>query len=140
VLRDSDFDIQGVSASGLVNGFTYSSFGLRVDQKGSTQAHWKLGLDTDTWTLVLMPGPFDPITGATFPDTIGNVPWLQAAFRQLRCGGLPGRGGLFRQPADLTHAAGGRRAGRLQNHSSPASAVARTLMEIKARRLADHAG
>lgn len=77
---DADCDIAGVSASNLVNGFTYPSGGVRVDQKQSkTQAHFKVGLDTDTWTLVVMPRPFDVITGALFPDTIGSVPWLQAA-------------------------------------------------------------
>lgn len=83
VLRftDADFDISAVSAtSALVNGFAYTSKGVAVDQKSSkTQAHWKLGTDTDTWTLVVMPRPFDLVTGAAFPDKIGTVPWLQAA-------------------------------------------------------------
>lgn len=77
---DSDFDIKGVSSSPAVNGFNYTSKGLRVDQLGSkTQAHWKLGLDTDTWTLIVMPRPFDTVTGTPFPDKIGNVPWIEAA-------------------------------------------------------------
>jgi Phage conserved hypothetical protein BR0599/Uncharacterized conserved protein (DUF2163) len=51
-----------------------------VDQRESkTQAHWKIGFDTDTWIVVLMPRPFDPVTGATFPDTLGNQPWLAGA-------------------------------------------------------------
>lgn len=82
VLRfsDGDFDIKGNSTSALVNGFSYSSGGVRVDQKDSkTQAHLKLGTDVDTWTVVLMPRPFDLVTGAAFPDTVGNVPFLQAA-------------------------------------------------------------
>jgi hypothetical protein len=77
---DADFDINANSTSMLVDGFTYSGNGIRVDQKESkTQAHLKIGTDTDTWTLCLMPRPFDPVTGATFPDTIGTVPWIQAA-------------------------------------------------------------
>jgi Phage conserved hypothetical protein BR0599/Uncharacterized conserved protein (DUF2163) len=77
---DADFDTKANSTDPDVNGFTYSSGTLRVDQKASkTQAHLKIGTDTDTWTLVVMPRPFDPVTGAAFPDTIGNVPWLQAA-------------------------------------------------------------
>lgn len=76
---DADFDIFGNATSALVNGFTYSSGGVRVDQEGSkTLAHLKIGTDTDTWTLVLMPRPFDLVTGVTFPDTIGSVPFLQA--------------------------------------------------------------
>lgn len=77
---DADFDIKGNSTSALVNGFTYPSGGIRVDQKESkTQAHLKVGTDTDTWTVVLMPRPFDLVTGAAFPDLIGSVPFLQAA-------------------------------------------------------------
>ncbi len=82
VLRftDADCDIVGVSSSPLVNGFTYASGGLRIDQKESkTQAHFKVGLDSDTYTLVVMPRPYDVVTGAPFPDTIGGQPWLQAA-------------------------------------------------------------
>jgi hypothetical protein len=79
---DSDFDVKAVSSSPAptpVNGQTYASGGVRIDQKASkTQAHWKTGLDVDTYVLVLMPRPFDPVTGASFPDTIGNVPFLQA--------------------------------------------------------------
>ena len=72
-------DLYAVGVSKIA-GYTYSAQGVRVDQKQSkTQAHFKVGLDTDTWTLVIMPRPFDPVTGATFPDTIGSVPWLQAA-------------------------------------------------------------
>jgi hypothetical protein len=84
VLRftDGDFDVKAVSTSPApapVNGFAYTSSGPRIDQKQSkTQAHWKTGLDVDSYTLVLMPRPFDPVTGATFPDTIGSVPFLQA--------------------------------------------------------------
>ncbi len=77
---DADFDILGNNGSALVNGFSYTSRGVAVDQKESkTQAHWKIGTDTDTWTLVVIPRPFDLVTGAAFPDMIGSVPWLQAA-------------------------------------------------------------
>lgn len=76
---DADFNILGNSTSPLVNGFSYSSDTIRVDQKESkTQAHLKVGTDTDSWTLVIMPRPFDTVTGAAFPDQIGGVPWLQA--------------------------------------------------------------
>jgi Phage conserved hypothetical protein BR0599/Uncharacterized conserved protein (DUF2163) len=83
----ADFDINcgsGTSYVGLPQpSGRYLSGGVRVDQdpkKGSkTQAHWKTGLDTDTWVVVLMPRPVDPVTGAAFPDQIGNVPFTQAA-------------------------------------------------------------
>src|SRR5579871_2915221 len=56
---DGDFDIVGNNSnSALVNGFRYSSAGVRVDQKESkTQAHLKVGTDTDSWTVVFMPRP-----------------------------------------------------------------------------------
>lgn len=77
---DADFDIRGNSTSPLVNGFSYSSGGVRVDQKDSkTQAHFKVGTDTDSWTVVLMPRPSDLVTGDAFPDRIGSIPFLQAA-------------------------------------------------------------
>lgn len=69
----ADFDIAW-------NNSTYASGGVRVDQKESkTQAHWKLGFDVDTWTVVFMPRPVDPVTGAAFPDVVGSVPWIEAA-------------------------------------------------------------
>jgi hypothetical protein len=72
----ADFDINS-------GGNLYASTGIRVDQdphKGSkTQAHWKVGLDTDTWIVIFMPRPIDPVTGAAFPDQIGSVPWIQAS-------------------------------------------------------------
>jgi hypothetical protein len=79
---DADFDIKATSSTGplAIAGQTYPSSTVRVDLKQSkTQAHWKIGLDTDQYVLALMPRPFDPVTGAAFPDTIGGVPWLQAA-------------------------------------------------------------
>lgn len=77
---DADFDIKGNANSLLVHGFTYASGGVRVDQKDSkTQAHFKIGTDTDSWTLVVMPRPVDLVTGTTFPDLIGNMPFLMAA-------------------------------------------------------------
>lgn len=42
-------------------------------------AHWKVGLDSDNWQCAILPRPFDLITGAAWPDTIGGLPWLQAA-------------------------------------------------------------
>jgi hypothetical protein len=69
----ADFDIN-------VNGTVYSSQGVRVDQgQNKSQAHWKIGFDVDTWTVVLMPRPIDIATGTVFPDVIGVVPWIQAA-------------------------------------------------------------
>jgi len=76
---DADFDIKGVSPSVLVNGFSYSSGGLRVDAKESkTQAHLKLGTDTDSWTVAIVPRPADLVTGAPFPDLVGSIPFLEA--------------------------------------------------------------
>jgi hypothetical protein len=53
--------------------------GPLVDTAGQRpRAHWKTGLDTDTWQFSLIPRPVHPTTGAAWPDLIGNVPWLQA--------------------------------------------------------------
>ena len=49
-------------------------------------AHWKVGLDVDTWQFSVIPRAFDPISGAAYPDTIGSTPWLAAA----RAGALDG--------------------------------------------------
>jgi hypothetical protein len=69
----ADFDINS-------GGNLFSSTGLRVDQKTSkVQAHWKVGLDVDTWVVVFMARATDPVTGAAFPDVIGSIPWVQAA-------------------------------------------------------------
>lgn len=76
---DADFDILASSADADVNGFKYSSGGVRVDQlETKTQVHLKVGTDTDTWVLMMMPRRADLVTGADFPDTIGSVPFLQA--------------------------------------------------------------
>jgi Phage conserved hypothetical protein BR0599/Uncharacterized conserved protein (DUF2163) len=84
VLRfaDADFDIKAVASTGPLNvaGQTYPASTVRIDERQSkTQAHWKIGLDTDQYTLVVMPRPVDLVTGEAFPDTIGGVPWLRAA-------------------------------------------------------------
>jgi len=49
-------------------------------------AHWKLGLDVDTWQFSVIPRSVDPITNAAYPDAIGSTPWLAAA----RAGALDG--------------------------------------------------
>lgn len=70
----ADFDISDGA------GHVWSSTGVRVDERKSrVTAHWKTGLDSDTWIAVFMPRSIDPVTGATFPDAIDGVPWMQAA-------------------------------------------------------------
>lgn len=64
-------------------GNTWSSKSVRIDtDKSKAVAHWKVGLDVDTWQVVLFPRARDDVTGAAYPDQIGSVPWLAAA-----CGG-----------------------------------------------------
>lgn len=79
---DSDFDIKGVATTGAIAiaGFTYSGSTLRVDATSAkSQIHFKVGLDTDQYVLIVAPRSVDLITGAPFPDKVGNVPFLQAA-------------------------------------------------------------
>ena len=60
-------------------GNSWGHGGPLVDTPGSRPtAHWKIGLDTDTWQFSLIPRAVDPITGTAWPDLIGSVPWLQA--------------------------------------------------------------
>lgn len=59
---------------------TWSSRGPHVDiERSKAVAHWKTGLDSDTWVVTFLVPPTDVVTGADFPDRIGNVPWVQAA-------------------------------------------------------------
>lgn len=61
-------------------GHTWSSRGVRVDPKTSrSTAHWKIGLDVDTWVVTVMPRIRDEITGESYPDKIGGTPWASAA-------------------------------------------------------------
>lgn len=70
---NADFDISW-------GGITYRSDGIRIDQNDSkVTAHWKVGIDSDQWTVVVMPRLIDIMTGQEFPDTIGEIPWLNAA-------------------------------------------------------------
>jgi uncharacterized phage protein (TIGR02218 family) len=88
-----DFDVYTINLAGgaltlryttanfnITDGFhTWYSNGVRISKDGTTgQAHWKTGLDVDTWQVIFVPRPFDQVTGAAFPDKIGNVPWLEA--------------------------------------------------------------
>jgi hypothetical protein len=81
----ADFDINcgtGTNYQGLAQpSGVYASGGVRVDlppKAGKSQAQWKIGLDSNQWTVVMMPRPFDLVTDAAFPDTIGSVPFLEA--------------------------------------------------------------
>jgi hypothetical protein len=60
----------------------------KVIDTGESQAlgHWKVGLDSDAFQFMIAPRPFDLYGGASFPDKIGSLPWLQAA----RSGALDG--------------------------------------------------
>lgn len=69
------------------NGSTWTSKGPFFDSiQSKSTAHWKTGLDVDTWTVVVAPLATDPVTGAAFPNTIYGQPWLQA----VRAGALDG--------------------------------------------------
>lgn len=61
-------------------GPVWDSKGAAIDPGSSTStAHWKRGLDVDTWQTVVLPRFSDPITGALFPDLLGSMPWNVAA-------------------------------------------------------------
>jgi hypothetical protein len=69
------------------SGTVWPHAGPLIDnERSKSKAHWKRGLDVDTWQVVFAPRNVDPVTGAVYPDQIGNQPWLAAA----RAGALDG--------------------------------------------------
>ncbi|HUK60236.1 MAG TPA: DUF2163 domain-containing protein [Stellaceae bacterium] len=65
-----------VSAAGTL----WTARGPTFDQaKAKARAHYKAGLDVDTWQVVVAPRLVDPLSGTPFPDAIGSQPWLAAA-------------------------------------------------------------
>lgn len=67
--------------------FLYSSKGPYFDSFNSrSTAHWKAGLDVDTWRVTVAPLKTDPITGVAYPATIYGLPWIA----QVRAGALDG--------------------------------------------------
>lgn len=65
---------------------SWSSKGVRFDVSGNKAlGHWKVGLDTDTWSVQAMPRISDPVAGS-YPDLIGGQPFLSA----IRAGALSG--------------------------------------------------
>jgi hypothetical protein len=57
-----------------------------LDADSPQRAHWKCGLDVDTWALNLAPRVVDPLTNAAFPDKIG----AQSMTAAIRAGILDG--------------------------------------------------
>ncbi|MDE2473140.1 MAG: phage BR0599 family protein [Bradyrhizobium sp.] len=88
ILTEAGGTLYGVAPTGFSQLWTHG--GPLFDQSSShgskSTAHWKIGLDTDTWNVVIQPRHIDPVTGATYPDKIGNTGWLAAA----RAGALDG--------------------------------------------------
>lgn len=58
----------------------WSSKTVRFDyQKSRATAHWKVGVDVDTWQVAVFPRAFDDLdTDETYPDTIAGQPFLKA--------------------------------------------------------------
>lgn len=84
VLRFTNADID-ITFSGN----TWSSTTVIHDTtQTKTLAHYKIGLDVDIWTVVVVPRAVHPITGATFPDTINAQPWIQAVMTGALDGAL----------------------------------------------------
>ncbi|MDR3495285.1 MAG: DUF2163 domain-containing protein [Ancalomicrobiaceae bacterium] len=74
------WDMPSWTGSGSLwhSGIAWTPFPLD-DEGAKALGHWKAGLDSDSWQIKISPRAIDAVTGATFPDTIGSVPWLQAA-------------------------------------------------------------
>jgi len=71
-----------------IPGTTWSAKGGMFVQQdsGTAQGHWSCGCDVDTWQVLLAIRSQDPLTGAAWPDKIGNTAILPA----LRSGVLNG--------------------------------------------------
>jgi len=73
-----------------LGGNTWLHTGPAFDQDASSgsspRGHWKVGLDVDSWNVVVAPRLTDPIAGVAYPDQIAGQPWLQA----VRGGALDG--------------------------------------------------
>jgi hypothetical protein len=66
----------------LWGGNTYLAYNALFDSFDTKSlAHWKTGLDVDTWQVRVAPLEVDAVTGAASPAKIGNQPWLAAAFK-----------------------------------------------------------
>jgi len=71
----------------LYSGSVWTSKGPFFDSvQTKSVAHWKTGLDVDTWQVLVAPLSADPVTGAPYPATIYGQPWIAAA----RAGALDG--------------------------------------------------
>lgn len=77
---DIDVSIPSPSTYWPANAVTFDQ------DKSKAVAHYKVGLDVDTWQVVIAPRISDPATGTTFPDKIGSANWLEA----VRAGALDG--------------------------------------------------
>jgi uncharacterized phage protein (TIGR02218 family) len=71
----------------LYAGNTYTSKGPFFDSLSTkSTAHWKAGLDMDTWQVNVAPAAIDAVTGVPWPAQIYGQPWLAA----VRAGALDG--------------------------------------------------
>lgn len=76
-LSTSDFDAFDNSGN-LYSCGSIGSGNPKIDLKQSkVQGHWTRGLDSDQWSVALLPTTQDPFGGQfTYPDVIGGTPWL----------------------------------------------------------------
>lgn len=71
-LTAADFDV-------VSGGFTWTIRPRIEAAQNRPTAHWKMGLDVDSWTATILPRAADEFTGAPFPDRIGDEPFLAYA-------------------------------------------------------------
>ncbi len=78
-LADADFDVWDVAGNRYYSGAIGSGYPRIDTARSRATGHWKRGLDSDTWTVTIMPAVQDPMTGVlTYPDVAGGTPWLTA--------------------------------------------------------------
>lgn len=86
----TDFDARDENGNVYLSGRDGSGAPL-IDPKSSrTTGRWTRGLDSDSWSVTLLPRTRDPYNPGvfTYPDVVGGTPWLAAC-----------RAGFFRSAA-----------------------------------------
>jgi hypothetical protein len=62
-----------------VGGTIFYADQVLVDINSSSKGHWRVGTAADTWQVVMAPRSYDPGTNQRNPDTIGGLPFIEAA-------------------------------------------------------------
>lgn len=62
-----------------VSGTIFHADQVLVDIANSSKGHWKVGTSADTWQVIMAPRSYDAGARQSNPDTIGGLPFIEAA-------------------------------------------------------------